>query len=94
MEQVRVNPHGRAPLTTITHEILQPFYKALAALDARMTDPENQFRVTLKPGQTIFLDNWRVAHYSMAYTGRRVLIGGFWSRDDFLSKARVLGMSP
>ena len=67
------------------------YYEALRVLSKHVEAPESEFWLKLRPGSVLFIDNWRVMHGRSAFTGKRMMTGCYLPRDDWLSKARVLG---
>lgn len=90
--QLRFNPYDRAPLDTVSALEIPPFYRAYGRLHKIISDPEGQLWHKLKPGQVLFIDNWRVMHGRAAFDGTRVMCGCYLPRDEWVSKARVLGV--
>lgn len=92
--QIRFNPNDRAPLTNLSDaNKIQKFYDAYIALTKLVRKKENELWFKLQPGTILFIDNFRVLHGRAAFNGKRVLAGCYLTRDDLLSKARVLGLS-
>jgi trimethyllysine dioxygenase len=94
LEMIRYNHYDRAPISTICQTDVSQYYDALAALSSRVADPGAEFWMKLDPGIVIFIDNWRVLHGRSAFTGLRRICGCYLPRDDWMGKARVLGMIP
>ncbi|RUS80141.1 hypothetical protein EGW08_012098, partial [Elysia chlorotica] len=67
--QLRFNPYDRAPLNTVPATEIPPFYRAYGRLYNIISCPSGQFWHKLKPGQVIFIDNWRVMHGRAAFDG-------------------------
>lgn len=61
-------------------------------LGKELNDQSSIFKINLRPGTLLFIDNWRVLHGRMSYTGRRNLGGCYIGRSEWLSKAKVLGL--
>ena len=90
---IRYNHYDRAPINTIPHDQLGPFYEALAELSSYVTDPDGELWVKLTPGTVLLVDNFRVMHGRAAFTGDRRVSGCYLPRDDWLSKARIHGLT-
>lgn len=88
----RYNPYDRAPLNTVKPDDIQAFYEAYDKLSQIIVDPSNEIRVKLKPGSVLLIDNWRVMHGRSAFEGKRIMGGCYLSRDEWLSKARMLAV--
>lgn len=91
VKQICFNNFDRAPFL-MSLESMESFYEALGEFTRRLAMPKYQLKFTLEPGKPLFFDNWRVLHARNAYTGQRVLCGGYVNREDFLSKLRVTGL--
>ena len=94
LEMIRYNHYDRSPISSVPNADLPGYYDALAALSARVTYPRAEYWIKLNPGMVLFIDNWRVMHGRSAFTGLRHVCGCYLPRDDWLGKARVLGMIP
>lgn len=88
----RFNPYDRAPLNTLPLSQIQDFYVAYDRLSQIIADSANEFWILLTPGRVVFIDNWRVMHGRAAFTGPRTLCGCYLQRDEWVSKARVMGL--
>lgn len=90
---IRYNHYDRALFrATATPEAVGRFYDAIAELSGVVERPESEHWMKLNPGMILIVDNWRVMHGRAAFTGRRDMCGCYLPRDDWLSKARVLGL--
>ncbi|KAL8578328.1 hypothetical protein ACOMHN_031702 [Nucella lapillus] len=78
LTHIRFNPYDRAPLRT--------------ALTNLIRDRGSEFVIRLKPGMVLLVDNWRILHGRSSFTGPRVLCSSYLPRDDWTSRARVLGL--
>ena len=67
------------------------FYRSLTAFAKIIKRPNMVQEVALRPGQVLFVDNWRVLHGRRSFDGKRVVSGCYLPRDDWRSKARLLG---
>ncbi|XP_005107531.1 trimethyllysine dioxygenase, mitochondrial [Aplysia californica] len=90
--QLRFNPYDRAPLNTVAPESLEQFYRAYDQLSRIIARKEGELWVKLTPGTVLLVDNWRVMHGRSAYDGHRVICGCYLPRDEWISKARVMGL--
>ncbi len=54
--------------------------------------PRREHWVKLTPGTTLFIDNWRVLHGRSAFSGERRVAGCYLPRDDWVGRARCLGL--
>lgn len=68
------------------------FYKAIRLWNDILTRKENEITLKLKPGQCLIFDNWRVLHGRLGFNGNRRMCGAYISRDDFVSKARLMNL--
>lgn len=66
----------------------------MSQLSKAVRDPRGEWWLKLRPDQVLFVDNWRVLHGRSAFTGFRWVAGGYISRTDFLSRARLSGALP
>ncbi|KAL7071543.1 hypothetical protein ACQ4LE_009049 [Meloidogyne hapla] len=69
------------------------FYEAYQRLARILNEPGQQVQIMLKPGNVLFIDNFRILHGRKAFQGERSMCGCYLSRDCFLAKARPL-LSP
>ncbi|ELT97560.1 hypothetical protein CAPTEDRAFT_143189 [Capitella teleta] len=92
LEMVRYNHYDRSPIKTIPQDRLDSYYEALGSFSHLITRPNAQFKVKLHPGTCLFVDNWRVLHGRTGFTGSRKLCGAYLPRDEWLSKARTMGL--
>ncbi|XP_059220503.1 trimethyllysine dioxygenase, mitochondrial-like [Stomoxys calcitrans] len=90
--QVRLNLYDRSVFNTLGQNEMRDFYESLREFLTIAHDPGNWWQLKLNPGTMVIFDNWRLLHGRQAYTGKRVMIGGYVQRTDFLSKARVMGI--
>ncbi|XP_037089830.1 trimethyllysine dioxygenase, mitochondrial-like [Pollicipes pollicipes] len=75
--RLRFNPYDRAPARHLSPARLEPFYRAYQRLAETLLSPRLERRLRLTPGTVLFIDNWRVLHGRAAFTGRRVMCGGY-----------------
>ena len=92
LEWIRYNPYDRAPLNTIPPNFLPQFYSALRDLSAIVEDPRQELWFKLQPGTVLFVDNFRAMHGRSAFDGSRRVCGCYLPRDEWLNKARTLGL--
>lgn len=89
---IRYNNYDRAVINTVSHSVVQRWYRAHRELTSELRRPDNELWVKLKPGKVLFIDNWRVLHGRESFTGLRQLCGCYLTRDDVLNTARSLGL--
>lgn len=87
--QVSFNNYDRAPFLLPPDE-MERWYDAYTRLHAEVDDRRHWLTIGLEPGQVLVIDNWRVLHGRMAYTGTRVFEGCYHNREDLESRLRVL----
>ncbi len=92
LEMIRYNHYDRSPISTIPQEALGKYYAALKSLSSIINKKEQEFFLKLRPGNILFVDNWRVLHGRSAYTGNRSVCGCYLPRDDWIGKARIIGL--
>lgn len=90
--QIRYKTIDRAPINTIPQDRMQEYYRAQRALAAIIEDPANAIEFKLYPGTAVIMDNTRVLHARSSFTGKRKMCGAYNTRDDWQSKARLLGL--
>ncbi|XP_031425263.1 gamma-butyrobetaine dioxygenase [Clupea harengus] len=73
---------------------VQHFYASLKAYVGLMTQPENVVTYTMKPGDLVTFDNWRLLHGRRNYlsdaNSRRHLEGAYLDWDEVMSRLRIL----
>ena len=89
---IRYNYNDRSPISTINQSEMAKYYTALAGLGQKISDPDSELRMKLRPGTLLFVDNWRVLHGRTAFTGFRHICGCYLRPDEWKSKARMWGM--
>uniref|UniRef100_A0A0M3JAT1 Trimethyllysine dioxygenase, mitochondrial (inferred by orthology to a human protein) n=1 Tax=Anisakis simplex TaxID=6269 RepID=A0A0M3JAT1_ANISI len=67
LKQIRYNPYDRAPMRITSTDDIIKFYKAYERLSKLVHDTKNQLEISLKPGNVIFIDNFRVLHARKAF---------------------------
>ncbi|KAI8770578.1 trimethyllysine dioxygenase, mitochondrial, partial [Biomphalaria glabrata] len=89
---LRFNPYDRAPLNTLSLHDMTTFYSAYDKLSKIISNKENELRIKLNPGTVLLIDNWRVLHGRSSFDGTRVVCGCYLPRDEWISKARLMGL--
>lgn len=89
---VRYNQYDRAPIKNLKHDDVALYYDALTKFAKIVEDPDNTYWLKLQSGDVLFIDNWRVMHGRAAFTGKRKVCGCYLPRDDWIGKARTLGI--
>ena len=80
----------RAPLT-VPYADFERYFAALRAFYELVHSGEFQMSFTLRAGQAIVFNNWRMMHGRAGLAGKaRVILGGTVTRDAFYSTARML----
>lgn len=86
--QISYNHHDRAPFV-LPEPSMSEVYDALFEFDALANDPDLQIDVELRPGDMVIFDNWRLLHGRRAFTGERLIAGGYVNREDLESTTRL-----
>lgn len=86
--QFRYNEYDLAKLDFHSADELELFYSHNRILIAALK--QNEFRIKLRVGDMLVLDNHRVLHGRTAFTGYRNLIGCYVGVDDWMMRARAL----
>jgi alpha-ketoglutarate-dependent taurine dioxygenase len=68
----------------------EEFYRAYRKFARMLRAPKFEYRVTLKPGDLVAVDNSRVLHGRTPFTGSRLLQGCYVCRDGVASNLAVL----
>lgn len=89
--QVTFNNYDRDTVRLPDADMRQ-LYAAIRNFEARANAPEYQWRYTLKPGEMLVFDNWRVLHGRGAFQGRRKMSGAYVNREDYESCVRMRGL--
>ena len=87
--QVSYNHHDRAPFV-LPEPAMTELFDALQEFDAIANDPAMQFELSLRPGDMVIFDNWRLLHGRRAFEGERHIAGGYINREDVESTTRRL----
>ncbi|CAD5118832.1 DgyrCDS7510 [Dimorphilus gyrociliatus] len=88
LEGVRYNHYDRSTILNIPDKDIGTWYKALKCLSKIMEDESSIFEIKLRPGTTILIDNWRVLHGRNSFTGKRIMSGCYYLRDDWINLAK------
>ncbi|XP_074655406.1 trimethyllysine dioxygenase, mitochondrial-like isoform X2 [Tubulanus polymorphus] len=91
--QIRYNNYDRSALKTIPQDVIDEYYEALKSLTSIIHNKQNEYWLKLKPGTVMFVDNFRNLHGRSSFNGKRVVCGNYLARDDWLSRARYLGLT-
>lgn len=83
------NNDDRAP-APFSVEKQHTYYNAIQTLLGLLRDPQNTIIHQLKPGNVMFIDNWRVLHGRESFTGHRRLSGCYLNREDFQSRHKKI----
>jgi len=83
------NNDDRAPFN-FPPEKTQLFYQSLHHLLAILRNPLNAIQFSMKPGNLVTIDNWRVLHGRNAFTGHRRLTGCYLNREDLENRMENL----
>lgn len=81
-----------APLSNVPQLEVGTCYRHLNTMATLVRKKENEYRFHLLPGTMMIIDNWRLLHGRGRYQGERVLKGCYYTRSDFMSKARHYGI--
>ena len=84
--------YDRAPVNTLPANEVRQFYESYEKLGREIRNPDNEFWLKLRPDMVLFVDNWRVLHGRAAFTGSRHVSGLYLPRDDWIAKARNIGL--
>lgn len=87
--QVSYNHHDRAPFV-LPEPLMSEVYRALFEFDALANDPDLQLDLEMRPGDMVIFDNWRLLHGRRAFSGERLIAGGYVNREDFESTTRLV----
>ncbi|GAB6022466.1 hypothetical protein CHUAL_006577 [Chamberlinius hualienensis] len=90
--QTRYTPYDLDTFRTVPQQSVSQFYRCLEAWKEELNREENKYWFHLKPGTVLITDNWRIFHGRSSFTGQRTLCGMYITRNDFLSKARLLNL--
>ncbi|UWQ39063.1 gamma-butyrobetaine dioxygenase [Leisingera aquaemixtae] len=89
---VRFNNRSSAPFTDIPFEKMEAYYAAYRRLGEIIDDPAMGVSFKLEPGESFIVDNTRVLHARLGYSGAgtRWLQGCYADKDGLLSSLNVL----
>lgn len=92
MIAVRFNNRSSAPFVDIPFEKMEVYYAAYRRLGEIIDDPEMGVSFKLEPGESFIVDNTRVLHARLGYSGAgsRWLQGCYADKDGLLSTLNVL----
>lgn len=89
--QVSFNNYDRAEFR-LENELMINFYKAIKKFDSLVNESEFQWRHTLKPGELLIFNNWRVLHGRGSFKGKRKMAGCYINMEDFESICKINGL--
>ncbi|XP_041482872.1 trimethyllysine dioxygenase, mitochondrial-like isoform X2 [Lytechinus variegatus] len=89
LQQIRFNPHDRLTLSYMSYEDAEKFYAAYRAFGRILESSESKFETKLQPGRMVLFDNWRLLHGRAGFTGKRVMVGCYFSNDDIQNLKRT-----
>jgi len=88
--QVSYNHHDRAPFL-LPEPQMSELYAALFEFDSVANEPDVQLDLALRQGDMVIFDNWRLLHGRRAFSGDRVIAGGYVNREDVEATTRLTG---
>ena len=91
LAQVSFNNYDRDTVR-LADDDMRALYAGIRAFDSMANEPEMQWRYTLRPGDMLVFDNWRVLHGRGAFHGKRKMAGAYINREDFESAVRGNGL--
>ena len=85
---IRFNNRSAAPITDVPYNDMENYYNAYRKFSEIIDDPSISVNFRLKPGEGFIVDNTRVLHSRIAYSGsgNRWLQGCYVDKDGLLSK--------
>ena len=89
--QVSFNNYDRTEFR-IENKLMIKFYKAIKKFDSLANSPEFQWRHTLKSGELLIFNNWRVLHGRGSFKGKRKMAGCYINMEDFESACKINGL--
>ena len=89
--QVSFNNYDRADFR-LENELMINFYQAIKKFDILANDPKMQWKHTLKPGELLIFNNWRVLHGRSSFKGKRKIAGCYINKEDFDSVCKINGL--
>ncbi|MFW8593087.1 2-trimethylaminoethylphosphonate dioxygenase [Cribrihabitans neustonicus] len=92
MTGIRFNNRSSAPFVDVPFEKMEACYAAYRRLGEIIDDPEMGVSFKLEPGESFIVDNTRVLHARLGYSGSgsRWLQGAYADKDGLLSTLNVL----
>lgn len=91
LKRIRFNNYDRsANLVHSPSVLVSDFYEALSLFSDIANDPKNCLEIPPQPGTIYLVDNWRLLHARKAFKGRRVFVGCYLERDEWMSNLRML----
>ena len=92
LQQIRFNSRSIAPLTDVPYEQMEAYYAAYRHFSDIIDDPAMAVSFKLSPGEAFIVDNTRVMHARLGYSGAgtRWLQGCYADRDGLLSTLAAL----
>ncbi|MGR3759402.1 2-trimethylaminoethylphosphonate dioxygenase [Roseobacteraceae bacterium NS-SX3] len=89
---IRFNNRSSAPLVDVPFEKMEAYYAAYRRLAEIVDDPGMGVSFKLEPGESFIVDNTRVLHARLGYSGSgsRWLQGAYADKDGLLSTLAVL----
>ncbi|RNA34896.1 trimethyllysine mitochondrial isoform X1 [Brachionus plicatilis] len=90
--QIRFNPYHKVNVDHLSFDDICRYYRAIRNFSTIIQDKLNEHWIALGEDQVLLFDNYRLLHGRAAFTGHRTLTTVYLSRDDYLSKANVLGV--
>ena len=93
LSSIRHNDYDRAALCVgMSSSEVEQFYAHHTTLTALLRDPSNVLLLPQHEGNTMICNNHRVLHGRDAFEGARNLMGCYIGKDEWTSKARLLGV--
>lgn len=89
---VRFNNRSAAPIVDVPFDLMEAYYAAYRQLAEIIDDPDMGIAFKLEPGESFIVDNTRVMHARLGYSGSgsRWLQGCYADKDGLLSALNVL----
>lgn len=92
---IRFNNRSSAPFVDVPFDRMEAYYAAYRQLGAIIDDPSMRVSFKLEPGESFIVDNTRILHARLGYSGSgsRWLQGCYADKDGLLSTLAALGAS-
>jgi len=92
LRSVRFNNRSAAAITDVPYGDMADYYEALKLFSNIVDDPSMAIRFKLKPGESFIVDNTRILHSRLPFsgTGKRWLQGCYADKDGLVSSLEVL----